>query len=123
MFPAIVGPYPDIKGTSLLSNKQITFTTRLKRSISSVFGISGHLNGEGDGAPEDRSKSNVLRSIMESPVVETKQISRSDLVKSFLRLDEDNSCPHKNLSTEISIFVVLVYVGVGLVISLVVCLM
>ena len=78
---------------------------------------------ERDDAPKDRSKTNVLRNIMESPVVETKQISRNDLVNSFLRLNEDNSHPRENLSTEISIFVVLVYIGVVLMISLVVCLM
>lgn len=123
MSPTIVGPSSDIERTSLLSNKQTTFTTRIKRSISSIFGISGHFNGERDDAPKDRSKTNVLRNIMESPVVETKQISRNDLVNSFLRLNEDNSHPRENLSTEISIFVVLVYIGVVLMISLVVCLM
>lgn len=60
---------------------------------------------------------------MESPVVETKQVSQSDLVKPFLRLNEAISRPREGLSVGISIFVVLVYVGVGLVISLVVCLM
>ena len=119
---SVKSPSSDIERTSLLSNKQITFTTRIKRSISSIFGISGHFNGERDDAPKDRSKTNVLRNIMESPVVETKQISRNDLVNSFLRLNEDNSHPRENLSTEISIFVVLVYIGVVLMISLVVCL-
>lgn len=60
---------------------------------------------------------------MESPVVETKQTSRSDLIKSFLRLNEDVKRPREDLSSRISIFVVLVYAGVVLVISLVVCFM
>ena len=88
-----------------------------------MFGISGHFNGGEGDAPEGQSKSNVLRSIMESPVVETKQTSRSDLIKSFLRLNEDVKRPREDLSSRISIFVVLVYAGVVLVISLVVCFM